>query len=200
MFLARLLTWLAFLVPATAAQPAVRLHTPRPTPPTNMPPADLVAELTALTTVSPQGCTLTVIDGTEITATHCIVGPYVGGGWTLDGDIATRGPLVHWADPTTIPVGATVIAIARPHPAGTPVVLALTSLGVQTVPFAGGWQRMLMTVGNGAFCADGSSGSVGWTMIDGRLTPVGTLSAGTADPAVTGLPAGLFVCGFALAH
>lgn len=57
---------------------------------------------------------------------------------------------------------------------------------------------VLMTLGDGQPCTPGSSGMVGWVAIDGVAQPVGPLSVYSINPAVTGLPAGQYVCGFAI--
>ncbi len=88
--------------------------------------------------------------------------------------------------------------VGYPHATGR-TVFALTALHATVVPVAGRQVPVLMTVGEGAACSSGASGLVGWwTDEHGTARPVGTLAVYSVDPAVTGLPAGQFVCGFAL--
>jgi len=154
-----------------------------------------------------------------LTARHCLPWNAQQLGWNLSGDRAWHGPEPLWAlsaenMPRNMPAaGATVYGVGYPHAGcvigadnicaeNTPLprtVFALTVLHATVVPVAGRQVPVLMTVGEGAACSSGASGMVGWwTDEHGTARPVGTLAVYSVDPAVTGLPAGQFVCGFAL--
>lgn len=180
--IAWLLAFLAFLAfisgPATATQPAQRLTPPGP-----------------WTTINAwaDGCTYTRIDTATITATHCRPN-----GYSHDGDIATTAP-VHWANPTTIAPGTPVYAIGYPaQQYGQRITYTLTALTARTVTVYGTPQLVLMTKGAGIPCTAGASGMIAWALIDGTYQPIGPMSVYSTDPTVTGLPAGEYVCGFAI--
>lgn len=171
---------LALVGPATATRPAERLNPP-------LAPTDWAS-------IDAWGahCTYTRIGTSTVTATHC--GPPAD--WQIDGDIATSGP-VAWA-PVPAP-GTTIHAIGYPYDAhGKPVYYTLTALQPRIVNTFAWPQLVLMAKGAGHPCSSGASGMVGWVLIDGTLAPIGPLSVGSVDPAVTGLPVGEFVCGFAI--
>ena len=187
-FLAALI--LAITTPATATVPAQRGQA-RPVPPTEQPaPADL-----DVIDAWSDGCTYTRIATTLLTARHCLPWNATALGWNVSGDRAWHGPEPAWA---TAPPGATVYGVGYPHATGR-TVFALAALHATVVPVAGRQVPVLMTVGEGAACSSGASGMVGWWTDDtGTARPVGVLAVYSVDPAVTGLPAGQFVCGFAL--
>lgn len=164
------------IVPATATMPAVRLDPPAP--------FGLIDAWSA-------GCTYTRLREITVTAAHC-----TNGGWQYAGDIATRGGLVDWADPAEIGSGAVLWAVG--YPAGRRVEFTLTAIGSRVVNTFHNPQLVLMAKGVGVPCTSGASGMVAWTYLDGVLSPVGPMSVYSIDPAVTGLPAGDFVCGFAV--
>lgn len=166
--------------PATATSPAERL---------NPPPAPI-----SWATVDAWGdhCTYTRIGASTATATHC--DPPAD--WQLDGDIATSGPIA-WA-PVPAP-GTVIYAIGYPYDAnGEPVYYTLTVLKPRIINTFAWPQLVLMTKGDGHPCSSGASGMVAWTLIDGVLAPIGPLSVGATDPAVTSLPVGQYICGFAI--
>ena len=137
-------------------------------------------------------CTYTRIGAATVAATHCGAPT----GWQLDGDIATSGP-VAWAP--VPPSGTTIYAIGYPYDAhGQPVYYTLTALKPRIVNTFAWPQLVLMAKGDGHPCSSGASGMVAWTLVDGVLAPIGPLSVGATDPAVTSLPAGQYVCGFAI--
>ena len=63
---------------------------------------------------------------------------------------------------------------------------------------SGAKQRVLMALGDGTPCTGGASGMIAWVTINNEARPVGPLSVYSIDPAVTSLPAGQYVCGFAI--
>jgi hypothetical protein len=75
---------------------------------------------------------------------------------------------------------------------------ALAVLQVQQVGTFGAPVAVLMTMGEGVACTQGASGMIGWVTINGTARPIGPLSVFSTDPAVTALPAGQYVCGFAI--
>ena len=157
---------------------------------------DLPAELSAtigesVTTIG--GCTLTRVDETMITAAHCH--PF---GFTVEGDIAWSGAAPVWVDPASIPVGSTVYGVGYPQATSGPQTYTLTYLGLRTVRVEGAPVDVLMAVGDGVPCTVGSSGMIAWVTVDNEMEPIGPMSVYSVDPAVTGLPAGQYVCGFAI--
>ena len=101
-------------------------------------------------------------------------------------------------NPASIPRGATLYGVGYPAVTGrAPVGYTLAVLGTRTVVVGNTTVVVLMTVGDGIPCSSGASGTVAWTTIDNVRQPVGTMSVYSIDPAVTGLPAGQYVCGFA---
>lgn len=140
------------------------------------------------------GCTYTRIDATVVTARHCLPWNAHEHGWNTSGDRAWSGPEPDWVTPAR---GATVYGVGYPHATGR-TVFALTVLHTTTVPVAGRQVPVLMTVGEGDPCTSGASGTVGWTTVDDVARPVGVLAVYSVDPEVTSLPAGQYVCGFAL--
>lgn len=183
----------ALLLAATATTPAAPGPALLPTPPVEHPTeADVPAAA-----VTGDGCTYTALDATTITARHCLPWNARQLGWNLSGDRAWHGPEPAWAG-STVSAGSTVYGVGYPHATGR-TMFALTVLHATVVPVAGRQVPVLMTVGEGAACSSGASGMVGWWTDDtGTARPVGTLAVYSVDPAVTGLPAGQFVCGFAL--
>ena len=179
--------------PATATSPAQRGPVTIPTPPTT--PAPPVAD-----TWAEDGCTRTRIGPTVVAATHC--GRSTNddiGAWSTNGDIAWTGPPVDWADPAAIPYGATLWAVGYPATAhGNPVAYTLAALDPRTVTLNGAQQRVLMALGDGTPCTGGASGMIAWVTIDNEAWPVGPLSVYATNPATTSLPAGQYVCGFAI--
>lgn len=166
--------------------------TPPPIP--DAMPAELVAELTSHT-ITGVSCTRTRVGSTVVTASHCVPASQ----WTFAGDTATQGPAIDWLPVEQIPRGATIYAVGYPVGAPGAQPFALAALGISTVHTFPRPQRVLMAVGFGPVpCGVGASGMVGWTMATGEQRPIGTLSVYSTDPAVTGLPAGFFVCGFAV--
>lgn len=174
--------------PATATSPAQRGRVTLPAPPTAPgPPVD--------DTWSEDGCTRTRIGPTVIAAAHC----GTPAGWQRAGDIAWTGPPVDWADPAAIPRGATLWAVGYPATAhGNPVAYTLAALDPRTVTLNGAQQRVLMALGDGTPCTGGASGMIAWVTIDNEAWPVGPLSVYATNPATTSLPAGQYVCGFAI--
>jgi hypothetical protein len=166
---------------ATATSPAQRL---------NPPPAPI--DWAAIDAWTEDGCTRTRIAAATVAATHC----GAPAGWQVDGDTATSGP-VAWAPAP--PPGATIYAIGYPADAhGEPVYYTLTALKPRIVGTFAWPQLVLMAKGAGAPCTSGASGMVAWVLVDGALAPIGPLSVYSTDPAVTSLPAGQYVCGFAI--
>lgn len=189
-----LLAILAAFSPAGAHAPAQRGPVQLPTPPTPLPTDDYTALL--VDTWTDGRCTATRIGPTTVTAAHCLNGAT---GWTVAGDIAWQGPPVAWADLAQIPRGATLYGIGYPAITGrTPVAYALAALGTRTVTVGRDTVPVLMALGEGTPCTAGASGTVAWVTIDGQPRPVGTLSVYSTDPAVTSLPQGQYVCGFAI--
>jgi len=188
----RVLLSLLVLVAGNTA-PAERGRVAPPPIPDAM-PAELVAELTART-ITGVSCTRTRIGPSTVTAAHCVSSLE----WSVDGDRAHQGPPVDWLPAEQIPRGATLYAVGYPVGAPGAQAFTLAVLGVRTVStFPRGPLRVLMAVGDGVPCTQGSSGMVAFTMVTGEERPVGTLSVFATDPAVTGLPAGQYVCGFAV--
>jgi len=185
---------LAFLAAATASAPAQRGPVALPTPPAPIPATEL-ADLLELTWTDGR-CTVTQIGPTVVTAAHCLNG---AAGWTVSGDIAWQGPPVAWVDPALIPRGATLYGIGYPAKTGrAPVAYDLAALTRKTVRVGNGYVPVLMAVGEGVPCSQGASGFVAWVTIGGVAWPVGTMSVYATDPNVTSLPAGQYVCGFAI--
>lgn len=188
-----LLALIALIAPATPTAPAERGAVALPIPPAPM-PADEYADLLTITWTDGR-CTVTRIEATTVTAAHCLNGAT---GWTVDGDRAWQGPPVAWVNPASIPRGATLYGVGYPAVTGrAPVGYTLAALGTRTVVVGNTTVVVLMTVGDGVPCSQGASGFVAWTTIDNVRRPVGTMSVYSIDPAVTGLPAGQYVCGFA---
>lgn len=188
--------WLAVLAmlgnAATATAPAERARVALPAPPEAMPAAEYDWLLTI--TATDGRCTVTTIGPTTITAAHCLNGAT---GWTTDGDRAWQGPEPDWA--TSIPRGATLYAIGYPAKNGRqPVAYTLAALGTQPVLVGNAVVPVLMALGDGTPCTPGTSGMVAWFTDNGAARPVGPMSVYSIDPAVTSLPAGQYVCGFAL--
>ena len=138
-----------------------------------------------------------MIGDAEVTASHCLNGGYRDG-FLFDGDVATTAA-VDWVDVGSVPVGSTVWAIGYPFSLRPDrVEYTLSALHTQVVEVYGVPQLVLMTKGSGTPCLSGASGMIAWASVDGLLQPIGPLSVGSIDPQVTGLPAGQFVCGFAI--
>jgi hypothetical protein len=154
-------------------------------------PADLSATIGALVTTS-SGCTVTLVADTMITAAHCH--PF---GFTVEGDIAWDGAEPVWLDPALIPIGATIYAVGYPSASPGPQTFTLSNLGLHTVTVEGASVVVLMAVGDGVPCTTGSSGMIAWVTFDNEMVPIGPMSVYSVDPAVTGLPEGQYVCGFA---
>lgn len=96
---------------------------------------------------------------------------------------------------------ATNVNAAGGYPAtahGNPVAYALAALDPRTVTLGDGRQRVLMALGDGTPCTGGASGMIAWVTIDNEAWPVGPLSVYATNPATTSLPAGQYVCGFAI--
>ena len=187
--------WLAVLAllgsPATATAPAVRGQVQLPTPPAPL-PADDYTDLRAITWTDGR-CTVTQIGPTIVTATHCLNGAT---GWQTDGDIAWQGPPVDWV---TASRGATLYGIGYPAATGrTPVAYALAALDPRTVTIGNTQQTVLMALGDGTPCTAGASGMVAWATVNDVRRPVGVMSVYSTNPDVTSLPAGQYVCGFAI--
>lgn len=184
---------LSIIAPADWTAPPVRGKVVLPSPPAP-PPSDTLA----LLDVWHNGCTYSRIGTTTVTATHCLTNRT---GWSIDGERAWRyGPEPEWADPALIPRGATIWAIGYPlvgtvKPRTTFALAALQPQVVYTHPQP---TTVLMTLGTGQPCTPGASGMVGWVSIEGVPMPVGPLSVYSINPAVTGLPVGQYVCGFAI--
>jgi hypothetical protein len=176
---------------AEAHTPAARSAVRTAVPTTKMPP-ELVA--TIRPTVSPvEGCTHTTLGETTVTAAHCR-----HAGFSVEGDIAWTGPRPEWADPSEIPIGATLYSVGYPEATPGAQDFTLSNLGERTVTVGRQPVRVLMGVGDGVPCSYGSSGMIAWVTIDGAMTPIGPMSVFAVDPAVTGLPRGQYVCGFAI--
>jgi hypothetical protein len=176
---------------ADAAAPAARSKVRAVLPSSKLPP-ELAATISAM--VSPaDGCTNTVLGSSVVSAAHCRQP-----GFSTDGDIAWTGPAPLWADPSRIPIGATLYAVGYPQAAPGPQEFTLSNLGSRTIMIEQRPQLVLMTVGDGVPCTQGASGMVGWVTLDGEMLPIGPLSVFSTEPAITGLPAGQYVCGFAI--
>jgi hypothetical protein len=189
-----LLVILAAISPAEATAPAQRAAVVLPAPPEPIPAADYDALLAVSWTDG--RCTVTRIGPTTVTAAHCLNGAT---GWTVDGDLAWQGPPVNWVDPASIPRGATLYGVGHPAVTGrTPVAYALAAVGTRTVVVGNTTVLVLMALGEGVPCSQGASGFVAWVTIDGEARPVGTMSVYSTQQSVTGLPAGQYVCGFAI--
>lgn len=176
---------------AEAGRPATRSPV-RPVLTDEKLPADLSATIEAMVTTD-RGCTLTRVGDTMITAAHCH--PY---GFTVEGDIAWDGAEPAWVAPALIPIGATIYAVGYPQASPGPQTFTLANLGLHTVTVEGASVEVLMAVGDGVPCTTGSSGMVAWVTVDNEMVPIGPMSVYSVDPAVTGLPAGQYVCGFAV--
>lgn len=187
-----LLAILAALSPVDATAPAERGRVQLPAPPEAM-PATEYDDLFALSWTDGR-CTRTTIGPTTVTAAHCVDNKT---GWSIDGDRAWLGPEPDWA--VNVPRGATITAVGYPAATGrTPVAYTLAALDPQTVTIVTGSFPVLMTLGEGIPCTSGDSGMMGWVTVDNVRRPVGPMSVFSIDPAVTGLPAGQYVCGFAI--
>lgn len=174
-----------------ALAPAIRSKVRAAIPAATLPP-ELAAEISAMVS-SVGGCTNTLIGESVVGATHCRQG-----GFNHDGDIAWTGAQPQWVDPALIPIGATIYGIGYPRATPGPQVFTLSNLGSRTITLELRPQMVLMAVGDGVPCTTGASGMVAWVTIDGEMLPVGPLSVYSIDPAITGLPQGQYVCGFAL--
>lgn len=190
--IAWLLAILAALgAPADATAPAARGQVQLPTPPAPLPTDDYTA-LSADTWTDGR-CTVTEIGPSTVTATHCLNAAL---GWQTDGDIAWKGPPVAWVQPSR---GDTLYAVGYPAATGrTPVAYALAALNQRTVTVGNTQQVVIMSLGEGTPCTAGASGMVAWKTVDNVRRPVGVMSVYSIDPDVTGLPAGQYVCGFAI--
>lgn len=195
----RLIAWLLAVLaviaaPADVHAPAERRPVVLPAPPDPLP----AGEETALRAISwtDGRCTVTRIGATVVTAAHCLNGAT---GWTVQGDLARKGPPVEWVDPATIPRGATLYGVGYPAVTNrAPVAFALAALGRQTVPVGNNTITVQMSLGSGVPCSRGASGTVAWVTVDNERRPVGTLSVYSVEPETTGLPEGQYVCGFAI--
>lgn len=177
---------------ASATTPAVRSRV-RVTPPSTRMPSELVDTISAqVSAVS--GCTHTLVGDTVVTAAHCNQP-----GFTVSGDIAWQGPDPTFADAASIPNGSTVYAVGYPQATPGAQSFSLSSLGLRTVTVNHKPVEVLMTEGTGVPCSYGASGMIGWVTIADQMVPIGPMSVFSVDPAITGLPAGQFVCGFATA-
>jgi hypothetical protein len=176
---------------AGGGAPAVRSKVKAVLPHDKLPP-ELAAAISEM--VSPAyGCTNTALGSSVVSASHCRQP-----GFTNDGDIAWTGPQPDWVDPARIAIGATVYSIGYPQANPGAQQFALSNLGTRTIMIGQTPQLVLMTVGDGVPCTRGASGMVAWVTIDGEMLPIGPMSVFSTDPAVTGLPAGQYVCGFAI--
>lgn len=175
---------------ASATTPAERSRVRVTLPSTKMPP-ELIDSISAnVSAVS--GCTHTLLGDTVVTAAHC-----KQPGFTVSGDIAWKGPDPTFAEASTIPNGSTIYAVGYPQATPGAQSFSLSSLGVRTVTVDHQPVEVLMTEGSGTACSYGASGMIGWVTINGEMVPIGPLSVFATDPAITGLPAGQYVCGFA---
>jgi hypothetical protein len=144
--------------------------------------------------VSPaNGCTQTVLGASTITAAHCHPA-----GFRVDGDVAWAGATPEWVDPSRIAAGATIYAVGYPRATPGQQSFSLTALGVRSVPIEGKSIDVLMTFGEGVPCTPGSSGMIAWVTLDNQMVPIGPMSVYSTNPAITGLPLGQYVCGFAV--
>jgi hypothetical protein len=175
---------------ASATAPAVRSRARVSVPTTKM-PTELMLSISAQVSAV-QGCTHTTIGDTVVTAAHCHQP-----GFTVAGDIAWSGPDPSWTDAAAIPMGATIYAVGYPQATPGAQGFSLANLGVRTITIEQQPVEVLMTEGTGVACSNGASGMIGWVTIDETMVPIGPLSVFAVDPAITGLPAGQFVCGFA---
>jgi hypothetical protein len=139
------------------------------------------------------GCTHTVVGSSIITAAHCHPA-----GFSTEGDIAWEGAKPVWVDPALISAGATIYAVGYPRANPGPQSFALTTLGIRSVPMEGKSIEVLMAFGEGVPCTPGSSGMIAWVTLDNQMVPIGPMSVYSTNPAITGLPAGQYVCGFAV--
>jgi hypothetical protein len=176
---------------ADARAPAVRSRV-RATLPAGEVPPDVVAAIGPMVSTA-RGCTQTVLGDTTVTAAHCHQPTF-----SVEGDVAWKGPRPVWVDPAIIPIGATIYSIGYPVAEVGPQVFALSNLGPRTITFELQPLRVLMGVGDGVPCTAGASGMIAWVTIDNRMVPIGPMSVYSVDPAVTGLPKGQYVCGFAI--
>jgi hypothetical protein len=176
---------------ADALAPAVRSRVRATLPAIKVPPEVVAAIGPMVSAVS--GCTQTLLGDTTVTAAHCHQPSF-----TVEGDVAWKGPRPVWVDPTIIPIGATIYSIGYPAAEPGPQVFTLSNLGPRTIPFGLTPLRVLMGVGDGVPCTTGSSGMIAWVTIDNEMVPIGPMSVYSVDPAVTGLPKGQYVCGFAI--
>ena len=187
------------LVPSSTAaaptlQPAERGDAVTVIGPTN--PDEFLEWLPSIVNRGPGGCTRTNIGQTLVTATHCDWRPW--GDYQTDQDVLWIGPPVAFVDPANIPIGAPVYAYGYPN--GQPTLFHLTNLGVMRIGIAGevGVFDVLQTKGDDELCSPGSSGSMGWANVGGRMVPIGPMSTGNTNPTWIDLEPGEFVCGFAL--
>ena len=139
------------------------------------------------------GCTRTQVGDSIVTAAHCHPS-----GFAVDGDVAWDGAKPEWVDPSRIAAGATIYAVGYPRASPGPQAFTLTTLGIRTVPMEGRSIDVLMAFGDGVPCTPGSSGMIAWVTLDNLMVPIGPMSVYSIDPAITGLPRGQYVCGFAV--
>jgi hypothetical protein len=176
---------------AEAGAPAERSRVRVVVPSSKLPP-ELATTIAAMVSTS-NGCTNTDIGSSVVSAAHC-----GQPGFSTDGDVAWTGPQPEWADSARIPIGATLYAIGYPQAAPGAQQFTLSNLGSRTITIDQHPQLVLMTMGDGVACTQGASGMVAWVTLDGEMVPIGPLSVFATDPAITGLPVGQYVCGFAI--
>ena len=176
---------------ADAQAPAVRSRV-RATLPARKVPPDVVAAIGPMVSTV-RGCTQTVLGDTTVTAAHCHEPSF-----TVEGDVAWQGPRPVWVDPAIVPIGATIYSIGYPVAEPGPQVFTMSNLGPRTITLELKPLRVLMGVGDGVPCSAGASGMIAWVTIENQMVPIGPMSVYSVDPAVTGLPKGQYVCGFAI--